>query len=88
MNQEELINMETLRLLLALTKDNYIPTKLELDRFIRSQGYRLVPDLKPLSDEEMKAINAAMPPEAKYGEVFKVISQATVDSINRQLEGK
>ena len=39
-----------------------------------------------ISREEMKTINNAQPPEAKYGDVFKAIAQAQLDDIqNRQL---
>ena len=47
--------------------------------FFEQSGYRLIPELKMLSDEEMKKINDDMPPEAKYGDVFQAIAQAQRD---------
>uniref|UniRef100_A0A6M3JHZ1 Uncharacterized protein n=1 Tax=viral metagenome TaxID=1070528 RepID=A0A6M3JHZ1_9ZZZZ len=48
-------------------------------------GYRLIPELTVLSNEEMRAINNAMPPEAKYGDVFKAIAQAQLNKDREQL---
>ncbi len=44
--------------------------------------------MKRLTDKEMKAINNAMPPEAKYGDVFKSIAQAQLESCEREAEAE
>ena len=50
----EIISEGTFADLFSLTEHSRIPTKLELDRFMRSLGYHLVPEL--LSDEALNQV--------------------------------
>lgn len=82
-DKNNLINHDTYDELYSLMEYGRVPTKLELDRFIRSHGYILLPkEFKVLEDEEIDELTNE---NATVRESIQHTAQQQLDSIKRQL---
>lgn len=89
MNNEELISEGILEDLFALTEHERIPTKLELDRFIRGLGYRKVKGKPPvLSEEEIVEVSGKAYGQAKeqgkYDFRAELIARTAIAQVQRE----